>query len=178
MNTQVIKKKLSRVLLKVIVVNVLNVFVLVGLLIVLNEIPKRALEVKTATTKMQAAQQNADAAVLEADIEKNKEKLDLIQSVFSGDKTLIAFISHMEDLKTQNTVSSYEFPITNEIADKTGLKGLPVTVTIVGNPISIQPAISQIFDTTSLLKPVSLTIETAEDGNSIATLGAFLYISQ
>lgn len=169
------KKNISRTLLKVIIVNVLNLAVLVGTFYFLSKLPSQAVDVRTRNTQIQAQNHTVDATVIKAEIERNKSKIDSVSSLLSGDETVISFVMSMDQLKKEGIVSEYEFPVTSEISDKTGLKGLPVFITIKGTKQNISDTLVAISKLKVLVRPVTLNLTADELGMYTAKFGGFVY---
>lgn len=169
------KKSISKVLLKVISVNILNLLVVIFLFILLRQLPQVALSVKKANTEKQVSQHAVDSAVLNSEIEKNADKTQLLTSTLSGDQTVISFVTQMDVLKAKGILTGYEFPITAEVTDKTGLHGLPVIATIVGTKTEVSDTIAAINNFKLLIRPITLNIAVDETGKYTAKFGVFLY---
>lgn len=174
--TSTTNRKLSHVLLKAIAVNGLNFLVFIGIFLLVRELPKKAQEVKTVLTEVQASQQAADTAVLKSEIEKSRDKIDTLTKLFSGDQTVISFVSDMDELKAAGVISEYEFPITALITDKSGIKGLPVAITAKGSKEAVNIALQKISSLKTLVKPITLSMTISESGEYVAKFGGFLYV--
>ena len=169
------KQKLSRVLMKVIVVNILNLLVVLAIMLLLRQLPMVALNVKRTNSQEQISSHSVDSTILKAEMDKSKVKTDTVLSMLGGDKTVISFITRMDELKKEGFLISYEFPITNEILDKTGLHGLPVLMVIQGTKQNISETLVKISEIKVLLRPVTLSITTDETGLLTAKYGVFMY---
>lgn len=175
MNIAIPKTKISHVLLKVILMNVVNLFVLGGIVFLLQQLPRQAQHVKTVSTEIQGLQEAADVAVLKSDIERNKEKIDALTATLAADKTVIFFITRMDEIKKTTPDLQYEFPITTEVPDKSGLKGLPISITMKGTKKAISDAFIAVGKIPVFMKPITFSMAQDETGVYNAKFGGFLY---
>ncbi len=170
------KKKISPVLFKVIAVNVVNLVICMGILILLRQLPVKAQEVKTLSTEIQASEAAVDSAVLQSELEKNGEKINQITSTLSGDNTVISVISSLDEIKKSGVLTNYEFPVTAEISDKAGLKGLPLLITLTGTKQAISDTLIAVSKLKVFIRPVTFALTTNEvDSTVTVKYGGFLY---
>lgn len=171
------KEMLSGFLIKTLFVNFVNFLVLVATILLIRDLQTKSLEVKTARTKVISMSQDIDAAVLSADLERERTKISDISSLLSGETTLISFIETLDKLKKDKVISEFEFPLLTDVPDKTGARGLPIVMTIQGTKIQLDESLRKIGDLPVLLRPVTLTIEVPEASSSAkAKYSGFIYI--
>ncbi len=169
------KKSISRVLIKVVVVNILNFLVFAALFVLLHQLPIVAVSVKKSNTEMQLSEHSVDSAVLTAEVDKSANKTSLITSTLSGDQTVISFVTQMDQLKKSGILTEYDFPITSEVPDKSGLHGLPVLTMIVGTKTEVSDTMAALGGFKLLIRPVTLKLTVDETGKYTAKYGIFLY---
>lgn len=166
------KIKISKTLFKIIVVNALNGLIVLAIIYLAPQIEKVASEVKTKSSESLARQQVSSSAVLQSEIDRNKESIEKIRSKLSGEKTVIAFLADLDKLRSEGVVTASEFPTTQEIVDKQKLVGFPVSLTFRGDLNTINSSWQKVNSLPYLLRPVTVDV-LLEDGQNTITIGYF-----
>lgn len=166
------KIKISKTLFKIIVVNGLNALIVLSLIYLAPQVERVASEVKTKSSESLARQQVSSSAVLQSEIDRNKDNIEKIRSKLSGEKTVIAFLADLDKLRSEGVVSASDFPTTQEIIDKQKLTGFPVSLSFKGDLNTINNNWQKVNSLPYLLRPVTIDL-LLEDGQNTLTLGYF-----
>ncbi len=169
------KQPISKLFIKIVIVNVISFLVFLALIMLLRDLPNVATAVKKANGATQVAEHSVDSAVLQSEVDKYADKTKVIESALMGDQTVITFVSLMDQIKAKGILTQYDFPINQEVTDKTGLYGLPVIATVVGTKQQVSETLISITNTPLLVRPVTLSITIDPTGIYTAKYGVFLY---
>lgn len=169
------KQPISKLFIKIVVVNVINLLVFLALFMLLRDLPNIATAVKKANSANQTAEHSFDSTVLQAEVDKYADKTKIVESALMGDQTVISFVSLMDQIKEKGILTQYDFPINQEVTDKTGFYGLPVIATIVGTKQQVSETLISITNKPLLVRPVTLAITIDPLGTYTAKYGVFLY---
>lgn len=167
--------RFSQLFIRILVTNIVNVFLLVSALFLLSNIDRLAGEVAVTRSLVLAAQQSSEAAVLTADLEKNSQKINELNSAFLDDSGLVIFEAKLSELRTAGVVESYSYISTQPIADATKSRGLPILVKAAGDITAINTAVQKIFQLPAIIRPVTVKL-TREESIYKLEYGIFVYI--
>lgn len=177
------KRKVA--LAKVLVANVMNLLLLAATFYLLGRLPVVAKQMKELHSAQIAAEETTDAGVLNAEIERNKEKVDIVTKFYAGDQEFLDLVDAVYDLRDEGVFSEVVFPgggsVTVKELAKIGAKGFPVGVTIRGSEEAINSGLSRIFSLPFLFYPqdVELVLEPGENsGELVMKFNFYLVVNE
>lgn len=177
MEAIIASSKISRLMIKVVIVNAINFIVFLSILFLLPELSKKANEVKIANGSLIAASRSIDSSVLKAQLSKEKENISKLKSFFDRDNTVISFVQNMDTIKQNGIVTNFDFPVSIPVPDRYGGTGFPTQIILKGNSSQISEALIEISKFPVLLRPITLTLDLNVDGTYDSKYGCFLYIN-
>jgi len=164
---------------KIIAINVVNVILVIASIYYLRKMPNQAEKVKELRSAKLATEESSDVVILESDIEKNKEKIEIIEKVFVNDEGFLELLTSIDQLKLEGTVTDFSFPVTRPIADSTKNIGLPMSLTFRGNLEQINNGLAKVLSLPFLIRPVNVEVATPENSESLTVkFGGFLYTNE
>jgi len=171
-------KKLNRIKLKIIVLNVVNLLLLFSLFFILSRLPKKAEEVKQLRSKSFATQNESDAGVLKAELEKNQQTLDSIAQVFVDENRFLSFYSSISVLQQTGVISNLNLPVTSPVLDSNKNRGLPVSMIIKGSQAQVNEVLSFLNRLPYILRPVNVDMDVSLEKEITLRYGGFLYTDE
>lgn len=182
-NTQEVKIKtprLSTEKLKAIILNIVNILLIIGIFYISGRLPQLSGEIKELRAKKIISQESSDIAVLSAELEKNKNKINELSSIYLDERGLSSFFAKMEDLAEKGVVSQFDSFLSEPVADRNGQLGLPILIEFAGQKESISTNLLLVQKLPYLMRPVSVELNrnTDEGGGYTFKYGVFLYVDE
>jgi len=168
-------KKVSRVILKVIGANIVNLVLVAVVFYLLGIMPKQAEKIKELRSASIVAQETSDAAVIKADIDKNEDKIEQLKNLFVDDQGFGQFIREVNAIRAEGVITQFDFPGQGSVT-RGKLRGYPVIIVFQGNLDTVNGAFSRIMDLPFLLSPESIEVIGSSD-NLTLNFGALLLVN-
>lgn len=180
-----VKKRGSRVVIKIVAANALNAILLVVLFYILGQLPSVAHKIKELRSRELAAQESADAAVINAELDRNKDKIDTLVGLRASDTEFIEFIEQITSFKNEGVISEIIYPggdpVVSPRLNSLGGRGYPVILVIRGREEDVSTALSRIQSMPFLLsnQNVELEVGVSEEnpGGVTMRLGVYLVVN-
>jgi len=169
------QSRFSQLFIRILVTNIVNVILLGAALFLLSNIDRLAGEVAETRSLVLASQQSSEAAVLTADLERNSQKINELNSAFLDDSGLVIFEAALSELRASAVVESYSYISTQPTPDTTKSRGLPILVKATGDITTINNAVQKIFQLPAIIRPVTVKL-TKEESSYKLEYGIFVYV--
>jgi len=154
-----------------------NVLVLAGLIFVLSQIPKKALEIQ----KIRSLQIKGydDLKIVESEIERAIPKIKKIEALFPDESGLLPFINKIDDLKKRGIVTDFSFASGEVVKDKLGYLGIPFALELTGRFEEVRNVLEEIWKLPYLIRTIETSVKIQPEGGLVIyKYGGFLYVSQ
>ena len=171
------KRKISRVLVKIVALNIVNALLIVAIFYVLSQLPVEGKKIKELRSTQIAANESNDAAVLLAEVDRNKDKINELKALFADDSGFLRFVSEADSLKAEGIITELSFPGGVPVRNEDKELGLPVLIVLQGTKEQINTGLEKVLSLPFFLKPVSVELETTPE-LLIMRFGAFLFVNE
>ncbi len=164
---------------KVIFFGVINLLAVVVLLVLLNELPKKALELKTLVNAGIKAEASSRVNYTDLELQTNKEMIDKISKLFPNDEGLVDFIKFIEGVKAEGVLVNFSFASKEPVRDKTANLGIPVILEFRGSWGQIDNDLQKLQKAPYLFRPITVEAKPHLEENVVELMyGGFLYVDE
>ena len=162
---------------KDIMLAVINLISIILLLIILNKVANKSIELKNLRNETLQKEQNPQDNLVLTDA--NKEKVDKLKAVFLDEVGVVAFVNDVESIKNieGTSIVKVSFPSQKVVKDKTGNFGYPVSIEFKGSWDQISNDLEKIEKLPYFFRTVRFSTDYIEE-EEIYTLryGLVLYV--
>lgn len=170
------KKTSSRVLLKIIILNLVNLVLVIAIFFLLGELPKLGNSIKEIRSSNIAAEGKNDAVILASEVDRNREKIDNIRNIYVDENGFVEFVSIINPLRVEGIISDLVFsPSAVENSKKQA--GVPITMVFQGSRDQINLALEKLYQAPVLFNVVSVELEGTAEA-AIYRLSIFLLVDE
>lgn len=169
------KPHIEKLYIKIIIVNIVDVLLIATTIFFLTKLPAIAIEISKVHGQALAGEQSSEGAVIKADLDNNKEKIEELSDLFLDDTGLVNFNEEVAKLKAAGVVTDASFVSTTPVTDATLARGLPILFKASGTKEQVNNAVKEITNLPALIRPVTVKLTTGETGWSLE-YGVFVYI--
>lgn len=159
-------KRASRVVVKIVAANVVNVVLLVALFYILGQLPVVARKIKELRNTQLAAQESADVAVINAELARFADKIDTLTGLRASDREFIEFIEQITSLKSEGLISEIVYPgggpVVSPRLNSIGGRGYPVIFVLKGSQENVNAALSRIQSLPFLITSQEIELEVGQ----------------
>lgn len=161
-------------IIKFILINTVNIFLIIATLILVSFVQKRANNTKILYNEVLLSREMVDMAVLEADLAANVESINNVKNMFLSDETILDLIKKTDELRILGLISKFDILSSKPVRDG-ALIGYPVEFEIVGSLDLVNSSIKQIQQLPFLGKTVQIEIDSSDENQIKVLLGIFYY---
>ena len=156
-------KKKNHTRTKIVVFNIINIFLIGAIFYLLNRFTPLALEIQELRANAILAQETSDIAVLESDLERYEDEVRELRDVFITENNYINFISSVEQIKTDEVITVFT-PSGNTTTDKDRDVGFTIIFELRGSQEQVGNKLNQIQNLPYIIKPINFEISFTEEG--------------
>ena len=160
-------------MVKSIIANLINICLIIIVIVLVRKLPAKAQTIKELENQKVLAQENIDLAVLNADIERNREKIDKLGSLIANQNDVLIVIEALSRLKSSGQIQEFNIA-DNSVKDGSGQMGLPIFIKGSGNLEAVDLAISNFHKIGKIIKPVKLNLRIQEENITFEYTGFLL----
>ncbi len=172
------KHREKKLYIKVFALNIVNAILIVLISVFLSRLSVKAEEVKELRHKVLLSQESSEVSFSKAEIEKNREKISKIKSLFANEQKILDLYAEMDVLKNEGVVTDFRLLNDKPVTDL-GAKALPIFIGFRGDVERISSAINKIYLMSYLIRPVRFELtKNTESGEIEVSYGAMLYVSE
>lgn len=171
------EKKKSKLFMKIIALNIVNALLLAVLLYFVGQLPQVAGKVKDLRSEAIAAQETADAAILNSEIERNSEKINKLKGLFANAGGFSDLLTQLGAIKAEGVLTEFSFPGGTPVQNAAGNSVLSLALTFQGSQDQVNNALGRIFALPILIEPGSAELEGNRDAMILRFEGN-LYIDE
>ena len=172
------KMRLRKVVLRIIVFNVVNVFLVVLILTLIGGLSRKANELKILKNEKILTQEMTDVAVLRADLNNWAVEIEKIKSVFVDEDNFLKFLDAKDQLQASGIVT--DFSVSDKVVkDGNGNKGYALLIEFKGGVENVRRGLETLEKMPFLMRTASLDISILREENQVRVkyIG-FLYVNE
>lgn len=171
------KKDNSKILVKIIVFNVVNLILVASLFYLIGKMPKLAADLKETKSATYAKEGVNDAAILRSEIEKNQDKIDALMDLTVDEVGLVEFVQEIRNIKNEGLITDLVFTDQGAIRNSKKELGYPISFVFQGTREQINRGLERLYSLPVLYKISGAELEgTAE--SATYKLDIFLLIDE
>jgi len=167
---------ISRALVKNVAANGVNVILLIATFYFLGDLPHVAQRIKDLRSAQIAAQETVDAEIIRADITRNSDKIEELESLFVGDTGFSEFASLMSALQTEGVVLEFSFPGGSKTNARQGHDALQFSIVFQGPQEQVNNALRRVLAPPILIEPSIVELEVNPESLTMR-LNAYLLVN-
>ncbi len=172
------KHKEKKLYIKVFALNIVNAILIVLISVFLSRLSVKAEEVKELRHKVLLSQESSEISFSKAEIERNRERISKIESLFANEQKILDLYAEMDVLKNEGVVTDFRLLNDKPVTDL-GAKALPIFIGFRGGAERVNSAINKIYSMPYLIRPVRFELtKNTESGEIEVSYGAMLYVSE
>jgi len=160
---------------RVVFLLVLNGLLLVGILILVLELPKKAGEI--AQIRSERIRTVEDVEIASFEVGQALEKTVRLEGLFADENGLLNFYNRMDEIKAEGVVSGYSFIGNDALRDRSGYAVLPFSVKMLGSWEQIKSTLNKISGLGYMTRAVKVDYGLTEEGLVDFSYGGVLYVS-
>ena len=157
------------------ILNLVNVVLIIAIVILFFLLPKKSAELSELTNNQVLEKEKTDAIVLQADVDKNLDKIDAIKDTQINESSLVRFFEYRDEITKIPGVTRFEIS-EKTISDRNKNVGYGITIEARGSGESINNVYKKIQGVPFLIEPMVFDIKVDENGEYILTYLGILYI--
>lgn len=172
------KHREKKLYIKVFALNIVNAILIVLISVFLSRLSVKAEEVKELRHKVLLSQESSEISFSKAEIERNRERISKIESLFANEQKILDLYAEMDVLKNEGVVTDFRLLNDKPVTDL-GAKALPIFIGFRGGAERVNSAINKIYSMPYLIRPVRFELtKNTESGEIEVSYGAMLYVSE
>ena len=168
----------SKVLVRAMILNAVNVVLVILIVILIGKLPVKGQNLKELRGQEMLLRETTDVAVLESEIESNKDKISLVEAHFVDERGVLGFLEAKDQLERDGRIKSFSIG-EKPILDKHKNKGLAIKMEFEGSLGEVNESMARVMGLPYFLNPVEvkLAVDPGSDRVLMALVG-FLYINE
>jgi hypothetical protein len=169
-------KKMPRVILKVIAVNVVNLVLIAAIFYFLGNMDSQAEKIKELRSASIIARETSDVAIIKSDIDKTADKIDRLKDLYVDDNRFGDFIQQVNAIKGEGVITQFDFP-GGAVVTEGKLRGYPLLLVFQGTKEAVNNALSRVMTLPYLLSPESVEVELNPESVTVS-FGALILVNE
>lgn len=167
------KKASSRILLKIIVINVVSGLLIIAIFVLLNKLSDLGEALKEIRSERFVSQGESEVAVLQSEIEKNREKIERLESLYLDKSSFADFIGVLNTLQTEGVITRIILSGEDPILNSKKQLGYPINLVLEGTEEQINTGLERIYAQPVLFSTINSEIEIGAE-RAVLRLNIFL----
>jgi len=178
-NVTIGKIRISKQYISMAVLSLVNIAIIIITFVLLSRLTLKAEEVKTARNTQIQISSGQNINTINTELNRNASKIELLDSHYPDESSIIDFVSQVDALKDQDIVSRFTFVSDIPVKDRLGYLALPIAFQIKGETEVIQNKLNTVHSMPYLLRTVTVRGTKAQE-SEVFTIeyGGVLYVKE